>query len=68
MSIGKLGRRRSMVLVPKTASVKLPSDFKGLTPIEYEEDADPTKLAQKLSPACHEIRTAIREFGARTNR
>lgn len=67
MSIGKLGRRRSMILVPRQEKVQLPSDFKGLTPIAYE-DGDPAKLAQLLGPACHQIRGVIRDNGVRTDR
>lgn len=67
MAIGKLGRRRSMLLVPQCGEVRLPSDFKGLTPIQYQ-DGDPGRLAQLLGPACHQIRTNIREHGVRTDR
>lgn len=67
MSIGKLGRLRSMILVPRGEDVKLPSDFKGLTPITYQ-DGDPSKLSQLIGPACHQIRTTIRDHKVRTDR
>ena len=67
MAIGKLGRRRSMLLVPRGEEVQLPSDFKGLTPIAYQ-DGDQARLTQLLGPACHQIRTNIREHGVRTDR
>lgn len=67
MSIGKLGRERSMVLVPRRAEVELPSDFKGLNLIPYK-DGDDKDLAALLGPACHQIRAVIRAHGVRTNR
>jgi len=67
MSLGRLGRRRSMLLVPRKSDVKLPTDFKGLTPIQYD-DGDLKDLSQLLGPACFEIRTVIEENGVRTDR
>ncbi len=67
MAIGKLGRRRSMILIPRDETVQLPSDFKGLTPIAYQ-DGDAARLSQLLGPACHQIRAVIRENGVRTDR
>lgn len=67
MSIGKLGRERSMVLVPRAEKVELPSDFKGLTPIDYQDGND-KDLTALLGPTCHQIRTVIRALGVRTDR
>lgn len=67
MSIGKLGRKRSMILVPRDEGLVLPSDFKGLTPIVYQ-DGPPDRLSQLLGPACHQIRGVLREHHVRTDR
>ncbi len=67
MSLGRLGRKRSMILVPRKSQVRLPTDFKGLTPIQYE-DGDLKDLSQLVGPACFEIRTVIEENGVRTDR
>lgn len=67
MAIGKLGRERSMLLVPHDEKVKLPSDFKGLTPITYREGPI-GKLAGLLGPTCQQIRIELRERGVRTDR
>ena len=67
MSLGRLGRRRSMLLVPRKSHVSLPSDFKGLTPIQYE-DGPLADLPRLVGPACFEIKTVIAEFGVRTDR
>ena len=54
MAIGKLGRRRSNdSLIPRDETVQLPSDFKGLTPIAYQDgERRPAKPASRsrLSP------------------
>ena len=67
MSLGRLGRRRSMLLVPRKSDVKLPTDFKGLTPIQYD-DGDLKNLSQLVGPACFEIKNVIEEHGVRTDR
>ena len=67
MSLGRLGRRRSMLLVPRKSDMKLPTDFKGLTPIQYD-DGDLKDLSRLVGPACFEIRTVIEENGVRTDR
>lgn len=68
MSIRSLGRRRSMILVPRNADVHLPSDFKGLTPITFNDTDDVNntdELVRRLGPACHTIKQTIRELGVR---
>lgn len=67
MAIGKLRRKRSMVLVPRDEEVTLPSDFKGLIPIAYQ-DGPPDKLAALLGPVCHQIRAVVHAEGVRTDR
>ena len=67
MAIGKLGRKRSVLLVPRDTALSLPSDFKGLTPIQYQ-DGDRARLTQLLGPACHQIRALIAEHHVRTDR
>lgn len=64
IAIGKLGRKRSLLLVPAKSDIRLPSDFKGLTPISYKI-GDSTEISQHLGPACHQIRQVLREQGVR---
>ena len=62
--MGKLGRRRTMLVQPRRADVKLPSDLKGLTTISYAP-GKAEDLAARLGPACHEIRKIVQKSGVR---
>ncbi len=64
MFMGRLGRKRAILMEPREAKVKLPSDMAGLTTVSYryEQGGDATAL---LAPACNELRTYIIELGAR---
>ncbi len=62
--IGRLGRKRALLLEPRGEKVKLPSDLSGLTTIGYQfgESKD---LPSLLGPACNDIRKIINELGPR---
>lgn len=64
--MSRLGRGRTMLLVPKGEDVKLPSDFKGLSPIEYNK-RDETKLPVTLGPAIDQIEARIKKAGVRSS-
>jgi predicted nucleotide-binding protein len=64
MFMGKLGRRRTILVHPRHAGLKLPSDLHGITPAVYDPGRD--DLRARLGPACNEIRKVIRERGVRT--
>lgn len=65
MFIGRLGRERSFLVVPKEdEAVSLPSDFKGLTPITYVPTCR-DDLPLCLAPALEEIKRQVRLRGLR---
>jgi predicted nucleotide-binding protein len=64
MFMGKLGRKRSILVYPQLKGLKLPSDLHGLTPASYAAGND-DDLAARLGPVCTEIRNVVRHFGVR---
>jgi predicted nucleotide-binding protein len=65
--MSRLGRSRTLLLVPRSEDVKLPSDFKGLTPIEYEKSRVRKDLAVALGPSVDRISNVIAELGVRAS-
>jgi len=65
--MSRLGRHRTMLLVPDGKEVKLPSDFKGITPISYSVDADDTDLSSCLGPTVTQIKKTIKALGVRAS-
>lgn len=66
--MSKLGRFRTLLLVPEISpadSIKLPSDFKGLTPITYKPLREGERPAQTLSAAIYDLKMLIRDLGPR---
>ncbi|WP_257388770.1 TIR domain-containing protein [Tahibacter caeni] len=63
--LSRLGRQRTLLLVPRKEKIKLPSDFKGVLPIYYELSGDPQRRAVELEPVVHEISRAIAAHGVR---
>ena len=59
--MGRLGRRRSVLIEPAVKKVKLPSDFTGVTTISYSFDM--ADAAKSMSVPCNKLRTHIRELG-----
>ena len=60
--IGRLGRKRSLMLEPRGEEVKLPSDLSGITTITYKiGPAD--DLAAAIGPACNTMRGIINDLG-----
>jgi predicted nucleotide-binding protein len=57
--MGRLGRRRSILMAPP--HVKLPSDYDGVTTIRYKFDKD--DKANSMSVACNKLRDHIRGLG-----
>ncbi|HEU5376350.1 MAG TPA: TIR domain-containing protein, partial [Ktedonobacteraceae bacterium] len=62
--IGRLGRKRTLLLEPRGEEVKLPTDLSGLMAIGYPP-GEPPDMASLLGPACHQIRKIINELGPR---
>ncbi len=63
--IGRLGRKRTLLLKPRDREVKLPTDLSGLTAISYQY-GKPEDLPALLGPACSQIRKILHELGARS--
>lgn len=60
--MGRLGRQRAILMEPREAGVKLPSDLAGVTTISYRFEAGRDALAL-MSPACNELREHIYRLG-----
>jgi CRP/FNR family cyclic AMP-dependent transcriptional regulator len=65
MFMGRLGRKRSILVYPRYPNLVLPSDLHGLTPASYLPGA-PEELAARLGPVCTEIRKIVRRLGVKT--
>jgi CRP/FNR family cyclic AMP-dependent transcriptional regulator len=66
--MSRLGRKRTFLLVPQIdATFKLPSDFKGMTPIMYQPlTDDPDEVAtQVLHAPIYELERKIKQLGCR---
>jgi predicted nucleotide-binding protein len=64
--MSRLGRHRTLLLVPRSQDVKLPSDFKGLTPIAYDTGAQ-KDLPIALGPTIDKIGSLIADLGVRAS-
>lgn len=63
--LSRLGRNRTILLVPRGEDVKLPSDFKGLTPLTYKIAGPDEKLPTALGPTIYRIKQLLKEHGVR---
>lgn len=60
--MGRLGRKRAILMEPREDKVKLPSDLSGITtiPYSYQPGKDAAAL---MAPACNMLRDHIMEMG-----
>ncbi len=60
--MGRLGRKRAILMEPREDKVKLPSDLSGVTtiPYNYKSGKDAAAL---MAPACNVLRDHIKEWG-----
>jgi predicted nucleotide-binding protein len=60
--MGRLGRKRAILMEPREDKVKLPSDLSGITtiPYSYQPGKD---AAARMAPACNILRDHIKEWG-----
>lgn len=65
--MSRLGRHRTLLLVPRSEEVKLPSDFKGLTPIQYGKAEKPKDISVALGPTIDKICGVIADMGVRAS-
>lgn len=61
--MGRLGRKRAILMEPRDEDLKLPSDLTGITVIPYHYQPGAPALAA-LAPACTRLRCHIEELGA----
>lgn len=65
--MSRLGRARTLLLVPKSENVKLPSDFKGLTPIAYSKGMNTRDLPIALGPTVDRISALVKQLSVRSS-
>ncbi len=65
--MSRLGRHRTLLLVPQSEDVRLPSDFKGLTPLPYRTGATSRDLPIALGPVIDKISGLIADLGVRSS-
>ena len=65
--MSRLGRHRTFLLVPRDENVKLPSDFKGLTPITYNATRVEKELPKALGPTIDKIIGLLKSAGVRSS-
>jgi CRP/FNR family cyclic AMP-dependent transcriptional regulator len=63
--MSRLGRARTVLLVPRGENVTLPSDFKGLTPLHYKTATEDLTMSSALGPTVYRIKELIRDLGVR---
>lgn len=61
--VGRLGRKRSFIIVPDNKEFHLPTDLIGMTPAKYEADRTDKNMQAGTGSACHKIRDAISKQG-----
>ncbi|WP_084251275.1 TIR domain-containing protein [Sphingomonas pruni] len=61
--MGRLGRKRAILMEPREDKLKLPSDLSGITTIPYSYEAGKDAKA-RMAPACNDLRDHIKEWGA----
>jgi CRP/FNR family transcriptional regulator, cyclic AMP receptor protein len=67
ISVGRIGRERSFLLVDAAADVKLPSDLAGLTTLRYQS-GDKDQMERSVAKACDQAREKIEFSGVRRDR
>ncbi|WP_293378754.1 TIR domain-containing protein [Phenylobacterium sp. SCN 70-31] len=65
--MARLGRNRTLLLTPRREEVKLPSDFKGLTPISYDIGSNDVPLSTALGPTIDRIAAVVEKMGVRAS-
>jgi CRP/FNR family transcriptional regulator, cyclic AMP receptor protein len=61
--MGRLGRRRAILMEPLYEEVKLPSDLAGVTTIAYRYEGENKDTAARMAPACNTLHSHIQSLG-----
>jgi predicted nucleotide-binding protein len=64
MAMGRLGRERTVMVIPRGVDLKIPTDLLGLTPITFKLGPE-GDLAAAIGPACNELRALVRRLGCK---
>lgn len=67
ISIGRLGRERSFLLVEADANIRLPSDLAEMTTLRYQ-GSDQDKMERSVAKACDQAPQRIKFIGVRRDR
>lgn len=62
--VGKLGRKRSFIIVPDNKDFHLPTDLIGMTPGKYENERADGNMQAGTGSASNKIREAIKKLGS----
>ncbi len=62
LAIGAIGRFRTLLVSPRGADFKLPTDLLGVKPIDYPS-GELSTIKARLGPACNEIRKIVNRLG-----
>src|SRR5262249_17823375 len=60
LCIGRLGPKRSFIVMPKVPNFRIPSDLNGVNAATFEPNRSDKDLVAALGPACTKIRSALR--------
>jgi CRP/FNR family cyclic AMP-dependent transcriptional regulator len=63
MFIAVLGKKRTLIVKPKSRLLKIPSDLLGFNPINYELKDENSIDIKKIAPVCSTIREVIQKHG-----
>ncbi len=58
LAMGRLGRERTVMVIPRGVDLKIPTDLLGLTPITYKVGPE-GDLAAAIGPVCTDLRALI---------
>ncbi len=64
MSMGRLGRERTVMVMPRGVDLKIPTDLLGLTPLTYKVGPE-GDLTAAMGPVCNELRALIGRLGCK---
>ena len=65
LAIGRVGRKRTFIVMPRGVDFHLPTDLAGLTPLKYNPSRSDANIRAAVGPACTELKQAIASQGLR---